>query len=85
MSIAEELADLPLVDQHCHPVVLDPLDRGRFELLLTEARDPAPDGTSDFDSQVGLAVRRWCAPLLGLDAHADPDVYLAARAAGLLD
>jgi hypothetical protein len=80
MSIAEELADLPLVDQHCHPVVLDPLDRGRFELLLTEARDPAPDGTSDFDSQVGLAVRRWCAPLLGLDAHADPDVYLTARA-----
>jgi hypothetical protein len=80
MSIAEELADLPLVDQHCHPVVLDPLDRGGFEPLLTEARDPAPDGTSDFDSQVGLAVRRWCAPLLGLDAHADPDVYLAARA-----
>src|SRR6478672_663859 len=80
MSIAEELAGVPLVDQHCHPVVLDPLDRGRFELLLTEARDPGPAGTSELDSQVGLAVRRWCAPLLGLDAHAAPDAYLARRA-----
>ena len=79
MSIAEEVADLPLVDQHCHPVVLEPLDRGRFELLLTEARDPGPAGTSEFDSQVGLAVRRWCAPVLGLDPHADPDAYLARR------
>ncbi|MGZ4468984.1 MAG: amidohydrolase family protein [Nocardioidaceae bacterium] len=80
MSLADELADLPLVDQHCHPVVLDPLDRGAFELLLTEAQVPRPAGTTVFDSQVGLAVRRWCAPLLGLDAHAEPDAYLARRA-----
>ncbi|MGZ4501880.1 MAG: amidohydrolase family protein [Nocardioidaceae bacterium] len=80
MSLADELADLPLVDQHCHPVVLDPLDRGAFELLLTEAQVPGPAGTTVFDSQVGLAVRRWCAPLLGLDAHAAPDAYLARRA-----
>ena len=80
MSIADELAGLPLVDQHCHPVVLDSLDRGRFELLLTEARDHGPEGTSEFDSQVGLAVRRWCAPVLGLEPHAHPEDYLARRA-----
>jgi uncharacterized protein len=80
VSIAHELADVPLVDQHCHPVVLDPLDSSQFELLLTEARDPGPAGTSEFDSQVGLAVRRWCAPVLGLAAHAEPDAYLARRA-----
>ena len=80
MGIADELADLPLVDQHCHPVVVDPLSRTQLELLLTEARDPGPDGTSEFDSQVGLAVRRWCAPLLGLDPHAAPDAYVARRA-----
>ena len=80
MSIADELAEIPLVDQHCHAVVLDPLDRGQFELLLTEARDPGPAGTSELDSQVGLAVRRWCAPVLGLDKHADSDAYLARRA-----
>lgn len=80
MSLADELAGIRLVDQHCHAVVLDPLDRGRFELMLTEAREPGPEGTSEFDSQVGLAVRRWCAPVLGLDAHAAPDSYLARRA-----
>ncbi len=79
-GIADELADLPLVDQHCHPVVLDQLDRAGFELLLTEAHELGPEGTSQFDSQVGLAVRRWCAPVLGLEAHAAPDAYLTRRA-----
>jgi uncharacterized protein len=80
MTIADEIAGIPLVDHHCHGVVLDPLDRSQFELLLTEANERGPEGTSEFDSHVGLAVRRWCAPLLGLDAHADPDTYLARRA-----
>jgi len=79
MGIADDLADLPLVDQHCHPVVLDSLDRAGFELLLTEAHQRGPEGTSEFDSQVGLAVRRWCAAVLGLDPHAQPDDYLARR------
>src|SRR5262245_46483449 len=81
MSIADELAAIPLVDQHCHTVVLDPLGRDGFELLLTEAHEHGREATSEFDSQVGLAVRRWCAPLLGLDSHADPDEYLARRKA----
>ena len=38
MSLADELAEIPLVDQHCHAVVVDPLDRTQFELLLTESR-----------------------------------------------
>ena len=80
MGLADELADLPLVDQHCHPVVLDQLDRAGFELLLTEAHRLGPEGTSQFDSQVGLAVRRWCAPVLGLEEHATPDAYLTRRA-----
>ncbi|HET6654295.1 MAG TPA: amidohydrolase family protein [Nocardioides sp.] len=80
MGIADELADLPLVDQHCHPIVLDPLDRAGFELLLTEAAGHGPTGTSELDSQVGLAVRRWCAPELGLDRHAQPEEYLTRRA-----
>jgi len=81
MSIEDELATLPLVDQHCHPVVLDDVDRERFELMLTEASDPRPEGTTEFDTQVGLAVRRWSAPVLGLEPHADPDAYLARRSA----
>ena len=77
MSITEELAEIPLVDQHCHSVVLEELDRPAFTELLTEARSREP---TELDTHAGLAVRRWCAPLLGLSAHADPDAYLAQRA-----
>ncbi len=70
-----------LVDHHCHGVVRRDLDRTGFELLLTEAGPVGPLGGSAFDSQIGFAVRRWCAPLLGLEPHAEPDAYLERRAA----
>jgi uncharacterized protein len=73
-------ADLgPLVDHHCHGLVLDDLDRASFEGLMNEAARPPPLGTSFFDSMLGLAVRRWCAPVLGLEAHASAEDYLARR------
>lgn len=67
-----------LVDHHCHSVAAADLDRRAFEAMLTEGEGPAP-GTSAFDSALGLSVRRWCAPVLGLPPHADPDAYLARR------
>ena len=39
----------------------------------------APAGTTAFDSQLGFALRRWCAPLLDLDAHAPADDYVRRR------
>ena len=30
-------------------------------------------GTTRFDSQLGIAVRRWCGPVLGLSPDASPD------------
>jgi predicted TIM-barrel fold metal-dependent hydrolase len=74
------VADVPLVDHHCHGLVRTDLDRTAFEELMTEADTVSPLGTTLFDSLVGHAVRRWCAPLLDLPAHADPDDYLARRA-----
>jgi len=68
-----------LIDHHCHGVVTAPLDRAAFEALLTESDRPAPPGCSGFDSQLGFAVRRWCAPVLGLEPHCAPDAYLARR------
>ncbi|MFD0683395.1 amidohydrolase family protein [Actinomadura fibrosa] len=76
----EWLESLPLADHHCHGVLDRDLDRPAFEALLTEAETGGPPGTSPFDSQVGFALRRWCPPVLGLDAHAEPDDYLARRA-----
>ncbi len=69
----------PLVDHHCHGLVLRDLDRSGFEGLLNEASGPSPLGGSVFDSMLGLAVRRWCSPVLDLDPLADAGNYLARR------
>ena len=75
-----DLVDLPLVDHHCHGVAREPLDRAAFEAQLCEASGPGRWHGSLFDSQVGFAVRRICAPLLDLPAHAGADDYLTRRA-----
>jgi hypothetical protein len=71
---------LRLIDHHCHGVVRADLDMAGFENLITESSDPPPAGTSRFDSPLGLAVRRWCAPVLGLEPFPSPDEYVARRA-----
>ncbi|MFC8219284.1 amidohydrolase family protein [Streptomyces sp. NPDC057362] len=76
--VHERLAALDLVDHHCHGAVTDDPDRAGFEALLTEGE--AWPGVSPFDSPVGIAVRRHCAPLLDLPRHAPADVYVARRA-----
>ncbi|MER7715415.1 amidohydrolase family protein [Streptomyces flaveolus] len=75
--VHETLTALDLVDHHCHGAVVGDLDRAGFEALLTEGE--TWPGVSSFDSPVGLAVRRHCAPLLDLPRHAPPDAYLARR------
>ncbi|MBO0836319.1 MAG: amidohydrolase family protein [Actinobacteria bacterium] len=69
-----------LIDHHVHGVLRADLDRPRFEALLTESSFPPPAGTTAFDSQLGFAVRRWCAPVLDLEPHAPADDYLRRRA-----
>jgi len=73
------VAEVSLVDHHCHGVVPADLSAEEFEGLLTEADRPFPGG-SLFDSQIGFAVRRWCAPLLDLPKYASPVHYLDRRA-----
>jgi uncharacterized protein len=75
-----DLSGIPLIDQHCHGVVTDPIDGPRFERMLTESRQPLPHGASWFDTQLGLAVRALCPPLIGLAPHASSEDYLARRA-----
>lgn len=70
------LDEIGLVDHHCHGVVRRDLDRPSFAALLTEAGA----GEGAFDSAIGFAVRRWCAPVLDLPAHSSAEEYLARRA-----
>jgi predicted TIM-barrel fold metal-dependent hydrolase len=69
-----------LVDHHVHGAVGADLDAAALTAGLTESPWPAPAGTTHLDSQLGFAVRRWCAPVLDLPPHADPAAYLARRA-----
>jgi predicted TIM-barrel fold metal-dependent hydrolase len=77
--LADMVGALALVDHHVHPVLGSSLSRAVFEELITESDRPPPAGTTGFDSQLGIAVRRWCAPVLGLPPGAPPDEYLARR------
>lgn len=78
MSTDHDLG-IPLLDHHCHGVTTADLDRTKFEALITESDWDAPEGTTHFDSQVGFAIRRYCAPVLDLEPFASPDEYLARR------
>jgi uncharacterized protein len=70
------MAEWPLVDHHCHGVVQRDMDEAGFTAMLTEAAT----GEGVADSRIGLAVRRWCAPVLDLEPHAPVTEYLERRA-----
>jgi hypothetical protein len=70
---------LALIDHHCHGAMSDPLDDQGIQALLTEAALPPPPGTSTWDTPLGFAVRRWCAPVLDLEPSAPAGRYVGRR------
>ncbi|MER5177626.1 amidohydrolase family protein [Streptomyces sp. NPDC002896] len=78
--VHEALAGLALVDHHCHGVVTADPSPERFEALITESEAWPGSGITSFDSPVGVAIRRYCAPVLGLPRHTPAAEYLARRA-----
>lgn len=81
-ALAERLRTLRLVDHHVHGTYATAGHRAGFEESLNEgSTGPVPDFMSGLDLPVGIALRRWCAPLLGLPAHASADDYWRARTA----
>lgn len=79
-GLGQAIRELPLVDQHAHGVTGHDLTRAAFEELITEARGPVPDWMTSFDSQLGQAILRHCAPVLGLEPFPSSVEYLARRA-----
>jgi predicted TIM-barrel fold metal-dependent hydrolase len=71
--------DVPLIDHHVHSVVRDVADRTAFERFLTESGQPAAPGCSYFDSFLGAALLRTCAPVLDLPPAATADDYVVRR------
>ncbi|MUL82636.1 MULTISPECIES: amidohydrolase family protein [unclassified Mycolicibacterium] len=79
-ALAEHLRRVRLIDHHVHGTFDRPIDRAGFEASINEAStDPIPGFMTQFDSPLGLSIRRWCAPVLGLPAHADADAYWKRR------
>jgi predicted TIM-barrel fold metal-dependent hydrolase len=71
----------PLIDHHCHGVSPAELDFTAFQALFSESYRPAPAGTTEFQKPLGLAIRRFCAPVLDLPASCRAEDYVERRLA----
>jgi predicted TIM-barrel fold metal-dependent hydrolase len=79
-DLAETLGTMRLADHHVHGCYTADITRAQFEESINEGSpDPIPAFMTQFDSQLGFAIRRWCSPLLGLERHAPADDYWARR------
>src|SRR6478609_1637779 len=79
-ALAEHLRGIELIDHHVHGSFNELVDRAGFEAAINEgSTDPVPNFMTQFDSPLGLSIRRWCAPLLGLEPFASADDYWARR------
>jgi uncharacterized protein len=78
-ALEEAIGALSLIDHHVHGAFRGPLDRMTFERSITESDRALAPGVTPFESQVGFAILRWCAPALGLPPHVSPAEYLARR------
>jgi uncharacterized protein len=79
-DLADHVSELRLVDHHVHGAFTVDLGRAEFETHLNEGSpEPVPEWMTQFDSQLGFAIRRWCAPVLDLPEHGSADEYWARR------
>lgn len=71
--------DLPLIDHHTHGVIPKDLDYTQFQAAFSESYLPPPDGATEFQKPLGLAIRRFCPPLLDLEPHVSGERYVERR------
>lgn len=76
---SEALAQISLIDHHVHGVVRENPSPEFFASMITESDRTPPSVVAALNTQVGFAVRRWCAPLLELPKHANAETYFERR------
>lgn len=79
-ALASSIAT-PLIDHHCHGVSPADLDFKRFQALFSESYRPPAPGTTEFQKPLGLAIRRFCAPVLDLEPSCPAEAYVERRIA----
>ena len=72
------LIETPLVDHHAHACTLAELDLASLAGYLSETPDVRADNSHLF-GPLGLAVRRWCPPVLDLEPFCEWPAYVARR------
>ena len=78
-TLKEHIDSLSLTDHHVHGVIRENPTPESFAHMITES-DRTPRSISEaFDTQVGFAVRRWCAPQLGMESYVSADEYFKRR------
>jgi predicted TIM-barrel fold metal-dependent hydrolase len=80
-EVNDLLARIGLVDHHTHSIVGGPIARADYLFMLDESDKPEAAGLAGLETQVGFAVRRWCAPLLKMRASEPEETFLERRLA----
>src|SRR3990172_12015551 len=78
-AVNELLAQIPLLDHHVHSVVRGRVEPAAFLAMVCESDRQSAADAAGLDTQVGIAIRRWCAPFLGLPASIPTGEYLEHR------
>lgn len=78
-EIQDYVDHVGLLDHHVHGVYQNNPTVDEFSNMITES-DRQPKSLSiAMNSQIGFATRKWCAPLLDLPTHCDPQSYFSRR------
>ena len=79
-GVDELLLDAKFIDHHVHGILRGVLTPEHLVQQLSESARPAAAAIAGMDSQLGIAVRRWTAPLIGLEPSVAGATWLAHRA-----
>ncbi len=77
--VSEYLSELSLVDHHVHGVTRRNPSSESFANMITESDRTPLSMDVAFNTQVGFAVRRWAAPVIGAVAMVSADEYFKYR------
>jgi predicted TIM-barrel fold metal-dependent hydrolase len=79
-SFADFVDRVSLVDHHVHGAFSADGDEARFQNALNEGNtEPLGNPEDAYNTQIGLAIRRWCSGNLDLPRHASPADYWSRR------
>jgi predicted TIM-barrel fold metal-dependent hydrolase len=78
-GVDELLLEARFVDHHVHGILRGTIAPDQLIRQLSESDRPAAAAVAGMDTQLGIAVRRWTAPLLGLEPGVPAAAWLAHR------